>query len=286
MISPDTYNPRRYYLITFLVTYVSCLAGAWASHRPELREVFMLLILPGMMAPCLISFAMMAGPSGTELRRDFRHRLFSLRLVQPRMLPVFFLLMPLSVLASAAISVAFGGAASQFQLAQGFSFSSGFMPVLVLLLLAATFEELGWRGYAFSSLLSRFTLFKAAMLFSVLWSLWHLPLVFVDGLYQNEIVQQNIWFGVNFFVSIIPMGVIISWVYIRNRSSIPAAIFFHLVVNLSQELFNITQATKCIETGVLVIVAAAIVMLDRRMFFSTAHLSEESPSTVVALASL
>jgi hypothetical protein len=43
---------------------------------------------------------------------------------------------------------------------------------------------------------------------------------------------------------------------------------------MSQEALNITQTTKCIETGVLTLIAIAIIAYDRELFFSKAHLAE------------
>ncbi len=272
MIPSYTYRPRLYFFLIFLITYVLWFAGAYVSFQPDENGLYMLLMLPGLLAPFLVSIAMTLGPRRSDLRRDLVNRLVNLRLIQPRMLPPFLLIMPLAVVASILISLPFGGSISQFQFADEFSFSTGFVPVLLILLLAAGFEELGWRGYAFDSLHSRYSYFKASIVFSVLWSLWHLPLAFVNNSYQYEIINQNIWFGVNFFVSIIPMGVIISWICIKNGKSIPAAILFHFLINLSQEALNMTQTTKCIETVVLFVVAAVIVALDRRMFFSKEHL--------------
>jgi membrane protease YdiL (CAAX protease family) len=145
-----------------------------------------------------------------------------------------------------------------------------------LLLLAATFEELGWRGYAFDSLQSRFSYFTASLIFSLLWSLWHFPLIFVKDSYQYEIFQTNIWFGVNFFISIIPMGLLISWICAKNGKSILAAILFHLIINLSQEMLNISQTTKCIQTVVLTLIAMGVILWDRELFFSTRHLRTQS----------
>jgi membrane protease YdiL (CAAX protease family) len=181
--------------------------------------------------------------------------------------------MPLSVLASIVISLLFGESLSQFQLAEGFSFSMGSVPVLLIFLLAATFEELGWRGYAFDSLQSRFNYLTASIIFSLLWSLWHFPLIFVKGSYQYEIIHQNIWFGLNFFVSILPMGVIISWICLKNRKSVIAAIIFHFIINMSQEILEISQTTKCIQTVVLIVVVALIVAMEKEMFFAKKHLS-------------
>ncbi|ATU08210.1 MmRce1 family CPBP family CAAX prenyl protease [Methanohalophilus portucalensis] len=276
MIPNYNYKPGIYYLSTFIVTYILWFSGAYASFQDELSGLYMLLMLPGLMAPFLISLVMIFRSKNADLKRDFVNRLTNIRLIRPGILPVFFLLMPLSVVVSIFISLFFGGSMSQFQLAEGFSFSTGFVPVLLLLLLAAGFEELGWRGYAFDSLQSRHTYFKASVIFSVLWSLWHFPLIFVNNSYQYEIFQESFWYGLNFFVSIIPLGMIISWICIKNGKSIIAAIVFHFIVNMSQEILDITQTTKCIQTAVLLIVTIVLIAYDREMFFSRAHLGKRS----------
>ncbi len=272
MIPNYKYKPGIYYTATFIVTYVLWFAGAYVSFHDD-SGLYMLIMLPGLMAPFLISLVMIFVSKNSDLVKDFINRLINLRLIEPKMLPVFFLLMPFSVLVSIFLSLPFGGSVSQFQLAEDFSFSAGFVPVLLLLILAASFEELGWRGYAFDSLQSRHTYFKASLIFSILWSLWHFPMMFVNNSYQYEIFQENIWYGVNFFVSIIPMGMIISWICIKNGKSIPAAILFHLLTNLSQEVLNISQTTKCIQTFVLFVIAAAIIAYDKELFFSEKHLA-------------
>lgn len=272
MISNYKYKPLFFFSMTFLVTYALWFAGAYVSFQDE-SGLYMLLILPGLMAPFLISLVMILKSKNSDLKKDFVNRLINLRLIQPKMLPTLVLIMPLAVLASIFLSLPFGGSISQFQFAEGFSFSTGLVPVLLILVLAAGFEELGWRGYAFDSLQSRYNFFTASIIFSILWSLWHFPLIFVNNSYQYEIFHENIWFGVNFFVSIIPMGVIISWICIKNGKSIIAAILFHFIINMSQEMLEITQITKCIETVVLTVVVVAIIAIDKEMFFSKEHLT-------------
>ena len=272
MISNYKYKPIFYFSMTFLVTYALWFAGAYVSFQDDKNGLYTLLMLPGLMTPFLISLVMVFASKNSDLKKDFVNRLINPRLIQPKMLPAFVLIMPLSVLSSIFLSLLFGGSISQFQLAEGFSFS-GFVPALSILVLAAGFEELGWRGYAFDSLQSRYTFFTASIIFSILWSLWHFPLIFVNNSYQYEIFHENIWFGVNFFVSIIPMGVIISWICIKNRKSIIAAILFHFIINISQEMLEMTQITKCIETVVLIVVAAVIIAIDKEMFFSKEHLT-------------
>ncbi len=273
MISNYSYKPLFYFSMTFLTTFALWSAGAYASFQDDDRGLYMTLMLPGLMAPFLISLAMIFTSKDPALKRDFVNRLFNLTLMEPKTLPVFIFLMPLSVLASILISLLFGESTAQLQLAHGFSFSSGFVPVLLLLLFAASFEELGWRGYAFDSLQARYTFLTASIVFSVLWSLWHVPLIFVKDSYQYTVFHENIWFAVNFYVGIIPMGVIISWICIKNRKSVIAAILFHFIINISQELLEMTQITKCIQTVLLMAVAATIIAHDKEMFFSREHLA-------------
>ena len=272
MISNYKYKPLYFFVITFIATFSLWFAGAYFSFHGENNGLYMILMLPGLMAPFLISLVMILRSRNVDVIKDFINRLINPTLIQLKTLPLLMLLMPLSVLFSIVLSLPFGGALSQFQLAEGFSFSSGFVPVLLLLLCAASFEELGWRGYAFDSLQSRYTYFTASLIFSILWSLWHFPLLFVKDSYQYVILHENIWFAANFFISIVPMGIIISWICIKNRKSILAAILFHFIINISQEILNITQMTKCIQTVVLIGIVAVIVVLDKEMFFSREHL--------------
>lgn len=274
MVSNYKYKTFTYYAATFASTYALWFAGAYTSFQDDKSGLYMLLMLPGLMAPFLISLFMIFTSVNTHLKRDFVNRLINLRLIRLKMLPVFFLLMPAVVLASIALSLPFGESTAQFQLAEGFSFSTGFVPVLLLLLMAAAFEELGWRGYAFDSLQSRYTLFVASIMFSILWSLWHFPLLFVKNSYQYEILQQNVWYAVNFFTSIIPMGVIISWICVKNQKSVIAAVLFHFIINLSQEVLAMTQVAKCVETVVLIFIVMLIVIKDKEVFFSKKHLAE------------
>jgi len=274
VVSNYKYKTFTYYAATFASTYALWFAGAYTSFQDDKSGLYMLLMLPGLMAPFLISLFMIFTSVNTHLKRDFVNRLINLRLIRLKMLPVFFLLMPAVVLASIALSLPFGESTAQFQLAEGFSFSTGFVPVLLLLLMAAAFEELGWRGYAFDSLQSRYTLFVASIMFSILWSLWHFPLLFVKNSYQYEILQQNVWYVVNFFTSIIPMGVIISWICVKNQKSVIAAVLFHFIINLSQEVLAMTQVAKCVETVVLIFIVMLIVIKDKEVFFSKKHLAE------------
>lgn len=271
------YHPIRFFASTYLVTWVSWFAAAVVSYLPGGKQMYVLLLLPGLVAPFAVAAWLIFTAGSQELVRDFYRRLFDLRSIRPLSLVAMVLIMPAVVLSSILISLAFGQSLAQFGLAGGFSFSVGSLPVLLVLVLAAAFEELGWRSYALDSLGVRFSYFTATMIFAALWAGWHLPLFFIKGYYQNEIATQNLWFGINFMLSVIPLAFIIGWLCRWNRGSILVAIGFHFFVNICQEALQVTQVTKCIETLVLVLVAAVVVALNREMFF------QEKPRPVVQL---
>lgn len=223
----------------------------------------MYFMLLGLMSPFFVALLMFSAKD----RKDFLDKLLNIKRINVRTIPFVLFIMPFSIIVSICLSLFLGESLEQFNISQGFSFSTGFIPVLLLLFLAATFEELGWRGYGFESLEYKFNFFYASLIFSILWSAWHIPLAFVKDSYQFQSFQENILYGINFYVSIIPLGFIVSWVCIKNKKSILCAIAFHFLINLSQEFFEITHLTKTIQSFVLVLIVVCIVIYDRKLFF-------------------
>lgn len=261
------YKPVTFFALTFLLTWISWFLSAYFSFQENSESIFVLFMLPGLVAPFAIAMWMIYRSGNCNLKKNFVNKLFNLRLIKAGSIPAIIFIMPAAVVVSILISVLFGQSIGQLQFAGKFSFSAGFMPVLLVLFLAASFEELGWRSYAMDSLRVKLNYFSATLLFGLLWSLWHFPLFFIKDYYHYEILHTNILFAINFMVSIFPMAFIISWLCQKNGGSIMAAVLFHFIINLSQEALEITQVTKCIETIVLIVIATIIVLSNRKMFF-------------------
>ncbi|MES9991246.1 MAG: CPBP family intramembrane glutamic endopeptidase [Candidatus Thiodiazotropha sp.] len=236
------------------------------SFSPDWADYYMLPMLLGLMVPAMVAVVLIGRQPASAMKQDFIRRLISLRLIRPGVFILSLTLMPLSVVLSVLISLGFGGTIEQFQVSEAFSFDTGFVPVLLLLFLAALFEELGWRGYGFESLEKGRSFLAASVIFGVIWSLWHLPLLWVNHSYQYEIYQQSLWYALNFYLGTAVLGVIVSWVCHINQRSILVAILFHFVVNLSQEMLSMTQQTKSIQTLVLLGFALGIVINQWSLF--------------------
>jgi len=270
------FKPKKFYLLTLLVTWIFWIAAAVLSHVSENQTdgffaAAMALMFFGLMVPCVMAFIFVKKSGSERLKQDYKEKLSGAFRINPKVLIFGILVFAAMIFASIGISVLFGEPTDQFGFADRFSFSIGGMPTLALIIITALFEELGWRGYAEDSIAQYHNWFWESIIFGFLWGLWHLPLFFISGTYQAMILEMNPLYMINFFVSIMPLGFLFTWIYVGNNRSIFACSIFHFVVNFLQELINMTQNTKCIETLVLYIVAVIVVLCNKEMFFEKRH---------------
>ena len=168
-------------------------------------------MLVGLFTPFMTALYLIFTSKNDALKSTFFNKPLNIKLIKWSTIPLFLILFPASIIVSVLISTLFGYSFDQFTTADEFSFSVGGIPTLLILLLAACFEELSWRGYVVKSLNNKFNYFKATAIFGVLWSLWHLPMFFIPESYQAEPLQEDFILVINFFVSIVPLAFIISW---------------------------------------------------------------------------
>jgi membrane protease YdiL (CAAX protease family) len=271
MTTEAVYKPTRFFVITFLLTWICGFIAAYFSYQPGGQTLQVLFMIPGLFAPFIAALIMISGANHRALRKDFWERL-SLRKIKLSYLPVILLIMPFALFLATALSVLFGHSADQFRLSSGFAIMGGqALLSLIILFLAPTFEELGWRGYGVDSIRSRFNLFTTSLLFGVLWGLWHVPLFFTNGYYQHELWTTSIVYVINFFAQVLVATIVMNWVYYRNNRSIIAAILFHFMLNLFSVLFQTEQFTKCIITIVLLVISVVVVARNRAFFFDEAN---------------
>ena len=102
---------------------------------------------------------------------------------------------------------------------------------LALFLVVLTFtdglgEEPAWRGFALPRLLERYSAVIASVVVGVLWGLWHLPLVFTEGL---GLFGQPVWL---LLADIVAKSILFTWVFLRTQGSVLIAILLHATTNL------------------------------------------------------
>lgn len=110
------------------------------------------------------------------------------------------------------------------------------LPALFFATLPPILEELGWRGYALDRLQLQWSALSASVILGVVWSLWHLPLFFIEGSYQHDAVgfaTTGFWL---FMTGIVALSAAFTWVYNNTERSILGIVVFHGWVNFTAEV--------------------------------------------------
>jgi uncharacterized protein len=194
-------------------------------------------------APSVIAVVLIATQSGRSGLRELASRVFRWR-VRPGYYVLVVLGLPaldmLARLVQAAVlgdpltssgeplwSLLFGGVVST---PMGLWFAAPLFLLATLVLDAGPIgEEIGWKGYALPRMIggARGPL-TGAVLFGVIWGVWHAPAFLVAGTFQHDM-------GMNLAVLVlgsICLSLIMTWLYRRTHGSIlVSGILVHLFIN-------------------------------------------------------
>jgi membrane protease YdiL (CAAX protease family) len=93
-------------------------------------------------------------------------------------------------------------------------------------------EEIGWRGYALPKLQAGYSALASSVILGVIWTLWHLPVFFNPA---TSYSRTPIWV---FLVFLLPVSIIITWVFNSTGGSVLMAMILHAVLNASGPLWR------------------------------------------------
>ncbi len=268
-IRPYRYRPVLFFALAYLFTWLFWIPAIFV---PQTYGGILMLI--GLLAPAVVSTVFVLASGSDLLKKDLKIKLIGLYKVKWRNVLLAVVQFAGIVACSILLSLAFGQSLDQFAFTEDFSFTGvGIGSALITVTLASIIEEVGWKGYCEDSIGAYMNWFWESLIFGALWSFWHFPLLFIKGTYQAGLMV-NLLYVVNFFISGIPLGYIITWVYLVSDRSILACMIYHLFVNFMQEKIAMTPETKCVETIVVTVVAASIVIANKDMFFETRHVGK------------
>lgn len=163
----------------------------------------------------------------------------------------------------------------RFMISQEF-ISAGVFYGLLLLFFGPIPEEVGWRGVLFDEA-SKTSLLKAQILTAAVWLIWHLPLFFITGSYQNSVgfatPEFFIWCG-----ELITQSIIMGYLYGLTRKSIASAILFHYFVNLAGELITKNRGLELFSLLMYGLLAVILTLVYRQAAKKgLQHLSSDHP---------
>jgi len=260
------YRPVLFFALAYVFTWIFWIP---AIYLPE--NISPLLMLIGLIAPAVVSTVFVMVSGSDALKQDLKNKIFGSYKVKWLNVLWAVIVFAIVIVCSILRSLLFGQSLDQFSFTEDFSFTGvGIAGAFITITVASIIEEVGWKGYCEDSIGNYMNWFWESMIFGVLWSLWHLPLIFIQGTYQAGLMVNPL-FVINFFVSGIPMGFVITWVYLVSDRSILACMIFHFFVNFMQEKIAMTPETKCVETLVITVVTVIIVIANKDLFFETRH---------------
>ena len=275
-------HPVRFYVLATTIPWFLWFLAGYISHMEPYADEYL-------QAASVVAFIGLLGPLGIAgwlilrnkaLRADVMARFFNFRSVRPVYLVLACTLMPASILLAQAVSLWFGYSPAQFVITGHFTFSSGIFPVWFLLIIAPLLEELGWHSYGTDCLRNRMNLFLTSVLFGAFWAIWHMPLAGIRDYYQSNLVETGWIYGVNFLVSVIPFVLLMNWLYYKSNRNITVTIVFHITAGFFNEIFATHPDSKIIQTTLLIVLAAVIILNDPAFFFGKAVQAERPRAAV------
>lgn len=216
--------------------------------------------LLGLLGPMLGGIVFTYLTQDKQGRREYWSRIIDLKRIRARWYLVIFLLVPVLMAIAVALDLLSGGNVAIFEktAAPFLSTPLSIIPFALGIFFIGPFpEELGWRGYVLDRLQARWNALVSSLTLGAVWALWHWPLFFIKDTYQYNQGAWSLWFWL-FFIGIIPLAVVFTWIFNNTRRSTLAIILFHFMIVFVDELVNLTMLTNLYST-VLWILAAIVV---------------------------
>ena len=134
-----------------------------------------------------------------------------------------------------------------------------FIPLIPLMLFGGGLEEAGWRYILQPSLDKNYGYFLSCVMVAVVWSVWHLPLFFIQGTSQYS---SDFWlFAINVLGLTFALGAIR-----KITGNVFLCVLFHCINNAGSVTFNLrdTLPGNSVTTALLIVISAAAVFFYKR----------------------
>jgi len=216
----------------------------------------------GLFGPAIAEIMLISHTHDKEKWRDYWQRVFDIRRIGKRWHLVIWLTFPVLNTLALLLSVLTGSPWPEFETARNLlSEPWRILPFAVFILLYGPLpEELGWRGYALDGLQARYNALFSSLILGVVWALWHLPLFFMKGQWQHDVLKFGTLDFWTFIFSPIFLSILFTWIYNNTNRSTLSAILFHFMCNFSGNLIPLTKQGR-LYSLILIIILSMVVTL-------------------------
>ena len=252
--------PWLFLLLAYGWTWLFWIPISLTRQDYQESPVLLALMFLGVFGPGVAGIILTYREGGKAGGRDFWQRVYDFRLIRPLWYALILLLFPALHFISIAINNGLGGAPPKFEFVkERMSQPIGILVVVILYLLQAGLEELGWRGYLLDRLQARWKPLTASLVLGIFHTFWHLPLFWMVGTNQSRWgLGIDTWLFIAFVIS---SSIYSTWCYNDNHRSTLAVILFHTTANLCLDIFLLPGAGEWIFKILLALSALVIAMI-------------------------
>jgi membrane protease YdiL (CAAX protease family) len=254
-------KPWLFFVLTFSLSWAFWIPSAALSRRGTTFPLGILFFLGGF-GPSICGVIMTYRTRDRDGRRDFWRRTLDFRRIGGRWYALILLIFPLLAALSVLVEALMGGDAPSFPYLAAIAAAPWvllYLPVIAVqvALCGPISEELGWRGYA---LQARYSALSASLIVGGVWSLWHVPLFFIQDsgnfYYEWGFGTDLFWL---FLCRMTLISVIMTWVYNNNGRSILSAVLLHFAYNFTFSLDYPIPGSMHWSGTILTLVAVALI---------------------------
>lgn len=132
--------------------------------------------------------------------------------------------------------------------------------MIPMMIIGGGLEEAGWRYILQPELEKKFSFTLSTIITAVIWWIWHLPLFFIQGVFQ---------YGQNFFAfGINVLGLAFALASIRkNTNSVWLCVLFHSLINSLNGVYmiNFDNIWGCVVTAIILIICSyALLLINKK----------------------
>jgi membrane protease YdiL (CAAX protease family) len=260
--------PWLYLVLAYGLAWLFWIPVALTGQDYQSSPLLLMLIFLGVFGPGIAGIMLTYLQGDPAQRRDFWRRMFDLRRIRSTWFLVILLFWPGMQLLALGLNQLLGGEEPVSEILQQMVAQPLSIPVVVILyLLQAGLEELGWRNYMLERLLPKWGALKSSLIVGLFHAFWHLPLFWVAG--TNQIKMGLDLDFLIYVAQVFAFSIYSTWCYVGNGHSTLAVTLFHTVGNLCVDLFAVTPGSLKSNIFSLLMVLGAVILsagwlLERR----------------------
>ena len=245
---------RIFLMITFTVTWICWWILSFVKQDDTQifsNPVYFLLFFTGGIAPTIASYL-------TIKYSDKKFKPFNKSVLKIKVNLLFYLFIIFLVIGIQYLSKWIYGLTSKPIWSEMSLKFMALIPLTLLMIPLGGLEELGWRGLLLPELSKKLNFKISALIVGIIWTIWHLPLFFIQGLshYQSNLLE--------FTIQTVGLGFVLAWLYGRTKS-IFICVLFHAFYNASSSIgLSCPENSRYLTALIWLITGTLLIMSDNK----------------------